>query len=305
MGAPARHGAEFSCSDPARRHAPGFERTVESELYGTVTVRAWTGLHQKLGSTGRWASWPRDKQLPIVRGTVLQVVVDHLPDGRKPPKDLCRGMLAPADPDLLWKAYLRRFDQEHFHRFAKSYLGLASAHLSSAAATDRWVSLALGAYAQLRLARHLVDDLRRPWHPRPDPGKPLSPCKVRLGFRRLLHESAHPPTRPNPRAPAPAARKARRTARNPGDRPTTRANRPPANTKSDNRSLNRKLSAPVTIPYRYPRSGEFRHREQNYPSLTWHDTKRRADLGAYRACCDALSHVVSEYVEGGWLMPGT
>ena len=46
MGAPARHGAEFSCSDPARRHAPDFERTAESGLYGTVTVRAWTGLHK-------------------------------------------------------------------------------------------------------------------------------------------------------------------------------------------------------------------------------------------------------------------
>jgi hypothetical protein len=100
MGAPPRHGAEFSCSDPARRHAPDFERTAESGLYGTVTVRAWTGLQQKLGSTGRWASWPRDKQLPIVRGTVLQVVVGHLPDGRTPPKDLWlwHAGPVPADP---------------------------------------------------------------------------------------------------------------------------------------------------------------------------------------------------------------
>jgi hypothetical protein len=180
MGAPPRHGAEFSCADPARRHAPDFERTAQAGLYGTVTVRAWTGLHQKLGSTGRWASWPRDTQLPVVRGTVLQVAAGHLPDGRKPPKDLWlwHAGPVPADPGLLWKACLRRFDQEHFHRFAKSYPGLASAHLNSAAATDRWVTLAMAAYTQLRLARHLVDDLRRPWHPRPDPGKPLSPCKV-------------------------------------------------------------------------------------------------------------------------------
>jgi hypothetical protein len=205
MGAPPRHGAEFSCSDPARRHAPDFERTAQSGLYGTITVRAWTGLHQKLGSTGRWASWPRDKQLPIVRGTVLQVVVGHLPDGRKPPKDLWlwHAGPVPADPDLLWKAYLRRFDQEHFHRFAKSYLGLASAHLNSAAATDRWVALAMAAYAQLRLARHLVDDLRRPWHPRPDPGKPLSPCKVRLGFRRLRARIGTPAGSPKPTRPGP------------------------------------------------------------------------------------------------------
>jgi transposase-like protein len=184
MGAPVRHGAEFSCSDPARRHAPDVERTAQSGLYGTVTVRAWTGLHQKLGSTGRWASWPRDTPLPIVRGTVLQVAVGHLPDGRKPPKDrwLWHAGPVPAGPDLLWKAYLRRFGQEHFHRFAKSYPGLASAHLNPAAATGRWVALAMGAYAQPRRARHLADDLRRPWHPRPDPDKPL---EVPRGFRTV------------------------------------------------------------------------------------------------------------------------
>ncbi len=145
------------------------------------------------------------KQLPIVRGTVGQVVVDHLPDGRKPPKDLWlwHAGPVPADPDLLWKAYLRRFGQEHFHRFAKSCLGLAGAHLGSTAATDRWVSLAMAAYAQLRLARHLVDDLRRPWQPRPDPGKPLSPYKVRLGFRRLRARLGTPADSPKPTHPGP------------------------------------------------------------------------------------------------------
>jgi DDE superfamily endonuclease len=205
MGAPPRHGAEFSCSDPSKRHTPDFECTVESERYGSVTVRAWTGLHQKLGRTGRWAHYPTDRQLPIVRGTVLQVVVDHLPDGRKPPKDLWLWHAGPveADPDLLWKAYLRRFDQEHFHRFAKVYLGLAHAHLGSAEATDRWVALVMAAYAQLRLARSLVDDLRRPWHPRPDPSKPLSPYRVRLGFRRLRARLGSPTDSPKLTRPGP------------------------------------------------------------------------------------------------------
>jgi transposase len=83
----------------------------------------------------------------------------------------------------------------------------------------------------------------RPWHPRPDPGKPLSPRKVRLGFRRLRTRIGTPAGAPNPPAPASAAPKARRTTRNPSDRPTTRANRPQANTQSNDRSLNRKLSA--------------------------------------------------------------
>ena len=205
MGAPPRHGAEFSCSDPARRHTPDFERTAESGLYGTVTVRAWTGLHQKLGSTGRWASWPRDKQLPIVRGTVLQVVVGQLPDGRKPPKDLWRRHAGPSRPTPTCSGRPTAPPAKNTSRPLRQvlHLGLASAHLSSAAATDRWVTLAMGAYAQLRLARHLVDDLRRPWHPRPDPGKPLSPCKVRLGFRRLRARIGTPAGSPKPARPGP------------------------------------------------------------------------------------------------------
>ena len=45
--------------------------------------------------------------------TVLQVVVGQLPDGRTPPKDLWlwHAGPVPADPDLLWKAYLRRSGQ--------------------------------------------------------------------------------------------------------------------------------------------------------------------------------------------------
>src|SRR5438445_6303201 len=138
----------FSSRRRHTRYWRDWSSDVCSSDLGTMTVRAWTGLHQKLGSCLSRGQLAQRPVLPIVRGTVLQVVVDHLPDGRKPPKDLWlwHAGPVPADPDLLWKAYLRRFDQEHFHRFAKSYLGLASAHLSSAAATDRWVALTIGAY---------------------------------------------------------------------------------------------------------------------------------------------------------------
>jgi hypothetical protein len=157
MGAGKRHGREFSCSDAAKRHTPDIALTADSARYGAVTVRAWTGLHQKLSRIGRWAGHPADERLPIVRGTVIQIVVDRLPDGRKPTKDLWLWHAGPvpvdtALVDLLWKAYLRRFDQEHFHRFTKVYLGMARAHLASALATDRWMHLIMAAYAQLRQA---------------------------------------------------------------------------------------------------------------------------------------------------------
>lgn len=205
-GAPRRHGHKLSLADPAHGPAPDQELTTTTARYGTVRVRVWRNMHQALGRDGHWAHWPPEIPLPIVHGTIIQVSVEHLPDGRTPPKDLWLFHAGPLDPDpdLLWKAYLRRFDQEHFHRFTKVHLGLGAAHLSCAAATDRWVQLTMAAYAQLRLAS--THDLRRPWHPKPEPGTILTPYRTRLGFRRLrtqLGSPTHPPkiNRPGPGRP--------------------------------------------------------------------------------------------------------
>jgi DDE superfamily endonuclease len=229
-GAPRRHGHKLSLSDPATGPAPDQELTATSPRYGTVRVHAWHNLHQELGRSGHWADWPPDTELPIVRGTVIRVSVERLPGGRKPTKDIWLFHSAPPgtepDIDLLWKAYLRRFDQEHFHRFVKVYLGLRAAHLTSAAATDRWVHLTLAAYAQLRIASTLTDDLRRPWHPKPAPGTIPTPYRTRLGFRRLRARLGTPtqpakfsrpgPGRPKgsknrPKAPCPPHRKSAET----------------------------------------------------------------------------------------------
>ncbi len=209
-GAPRRHGPKLSLSDPDSGPAPDHELTALSPRYGTVRVHAWRSMHQELGRSGHWAGWPPDTELPIVRGTVIRVSVEHLPGGRKPLKDLWLFHSAPPgtelDLDLLWKAYLRRFDQEHFHRFTKVYLGLRAAHLASAAATDRWVQLAIAAYAQLRIASTLTGNLRRPWHPKPQPGTISSPYRTRLGFRRLRAQLGSPAkpakfSRPGPGRP--------------------------------------------------------------------------------------------------------
>lgn len=225
-GAPARHGRKLSLSDPGNGPAPDHELTAESTRYGTVQIQAWNNLHQQLGRSGHWNDWPADTELPIVRGTIIRVSVQHLPGGRTPHKDLWLFHHGPPgtepDLDLLWKAYLRRFDQEHFHRFTKVYLGLSRAHLTSATATDRWIHLTLAAYAQLRIASTLAADLRRPWHRKPEPGTILSPYQTRLGFRRLRTQLGSPtkpakfsrpgPGRPKgsknrPKAPCPPHRK--------------------------------------------------------------------------------------------------
>jgi DDE superfamily endonuclease len=233
-GAPRRHGRKLSLSNPDSGPPPHTELTAQSPRYGTVRVQAWRNMHQQLQRDGHWAHWPPDTELPIVRGTVIRVSVEHLPGGRKPLKDIWLFHSAPPgtepDIDLLWKAYLRRFDQKHFHRFGKVYLGLRSAHLSSAAATDRWVHLALAVYAQLRTASTLTDEIRRPWHPKPTPGSVASPYQTRLGFRRLRAQLGTPakpakftrpgPGRPRgsknrPKAPCPPHRKSAKTDSSP------------------------------------------------------------------------------------------
>jgi hypothetical protein len=70
-------------------------------------MRAWHHTHQQLGRVGHWAHWPTDLPLPIVRGTIIQVSVEYLPDRRTPPKDLWLFHAGPveADLDLPWKAF--------------------------------------------------------------------------------------------------------------------------------------------------------------------------------------------------------
>ena len=64
----------------------------------------------------------------------------------------------------------------------------------------------MAAHAQLLLARPLAADLRRPWEKHPDPARPLTPGRVRRGFRNIRRELGTParvakPTRPGPGRP--------------------------------------------------------------------------------------------------------
>jgi hypothetical protein len=140
---------------------------------------------------------------------LIRIEVERLPhDGAPKPMWLWHAA-APgtvADVDLLWKAYLRRFDQERFHRFAKVYLGLDAARLISAEAADRWIALVMAGYAQLRQAAALVADQPKPWQRATAPGTIPTPCRTRAGFRRLRADLGTPAgaaktTRPGPGRP--------------------------------------------------------------------------------------------------------
>jgi hypothetical protein len=206
-GRPRRHGTEFKLADRSTWTAPDATLTATSDRYGTVTVRAWHRMHQELDRDRGWAD--HTGQLPVVPGTLILIGADRLP-GNRHPKPMWLWHTAPAgtafDLDLLWRTYLRRFDIEHTFRFLKQQLGWTAPQIRTPQQADRWTQLILAAHAQLRLARRLTDDLRRPWEKPVPTGRTLTPGRVHRGFapltRRIGTPAKHPkPTRPGPGRP--------------------------------------------------------------------------------------------------------
>jgi hypothetical protein len=212
QGRPGKCGTRVAChkaDDPDQSNPEPDESLIlpGTPLYGTVRVDAWRAVHPLIhGDRGYFAGW--DGRLPVLRGTLLHVTVDHLPGGRQPPKAmwLWHAGPVPLSPDELWRAYLARFDEEHAFRYAKGHLGLTAAKVRTPGQADRWVRLVMAAYAQLLLARPLAADLRRPWERRPDPARPLPPGRVRRGFPNIRSRLGTParvakPVRPGPGRP--------------------------------------------------------------------------------------------------------
>jgi hypothetical protein len=208
-GRPPRHGPRFKCSDASTWTEPADHLVTTDPRYGTVTVTAWNDLHPRLGCRGHWSGHHTP---PIVNGTVIRVDVEHLPKPTaRAKKTLWLWWSGPDHPDLdlCWRAYLRRFDIEHTFRFAKSTLGWTTPSVCTPAQADRWTSLIVAALTQLRLARHVVDDLRLPWERPRDPHQ-LTPARVRRGFRRLGHTIGTPARPPKPARAGPGRPKGTR-----------------------------------------------------------------------------------------------
>jgi hypothetical protein len=206
-GRPRRHGAKFTCADPATWPIPTATLVCQDDQYGTVTVQAWAGLHPKQQRhPGHGSRGPR----PIVRGTILRVQVERVPARTRPPKVLWLWWAGPGELDLdqAWRAYVRRFDLEHTIRFAKQTLGWTTPRPRHPEQADRWTWLVLAGYAQLRLARQLVADQRLPWE-RPRPQQRMSPVRVRRGFPRLLCALGSPAATPKPCGRSPGRPKGR------------------------------------------------------------------------------------------------
>jgi hypothetical protein len=112
------HGQRFELAAPVQERPADQQLIVpDTSRYGRVEVRAWHGLHQKVQRTGYFAGLAEQlhTRLPVIEGTVIEVRVERLPDGRSPHRTMWLWHSGPQPPDLdmCWRAYLRRFDMEH------------------------------------------------------------------------------------------------------------------------------------------------------------------------------------------------
>src|SRR5712691_390364 len=170
-GRPSRHGPEFKLAGPGTWPDPPVTTVTETTRYGTAVAQSWDRLHPRLTSRAAWEG--HDGELPVIEGTLIRLAAGHLP-GDRDPKPVwlwwSRTGATPADVDRCWQAFLRRFDIEHTFRLFKQVLGWTAPKICDPAAADRWTWVVIAVHAQLRLARSLAADLRRPWERSAPPG---------------------------------------------------------------------------------------------------------------------------------------
>ena len=103
------------------------------------------------------------------------------------------------------QAYAARFDIEHFFRFGKQKLLMASFQTPIVEHEENWWQLCHIAYAQLWMARQVAHSTPRPWERNlPDVKQNLiSPTLVIRDFARIIRQFGTPAKPPKPRGDAP------------------------------------------------------------------------------------------------------
>ncbi|MBF8191376.1 transposase [Nonomuraea sp. K274] len=130
VGRPGKFGQRIKCVDDPQPEPDEELLLPDTSRYGTVRLACWRHVHPKVhGDRTYFAGW--DGDLPIIKGNLVRVQVEHLPDGRTPPTSMWLWHAGPTilALDEVWRAYLARFDEEHTFKFGKGTLGLIAAKL--------------------------------------------------------------------------------------------------------------------------------------------------------------------------------
>ena len=203
VGRPRSYGQRFALPEPETWHQPDeqvmvIEKSRRGKTYH-IKIKAW---HNILMPGKR-----KPKRLPMHRHpfTLVQVV-RYDEEGNlacKRPMWLLaigerRHELSAQD---IYEAYGQRYDLEHFFRFGKQKMLLASFQTPEDVREEKWWQLVHLAYAQLWMARHLTCSLPNPWErnlPAMKKGL-MSPTLVQRDFGRIIRQIGTPARPPKPR----------------------------------------------------------------------------------------------------------
>ena len=202
-GHPTWYGARFALADEATWTAPDARQTVwETSHRGQeyrVEIQAW---HNML-MTGKRKPEPLPMhEHPFTLVRIVRYDKDGKPFFKKPLWLIVMGdRRHELTLEHIYDAYAVRFDIEHFFRFGKQKVCLVDYQTPDAEREETWVQLVHIAYAQLWMARHLVDCLPNPWERNlPTMRRRLiSPTLAQRGFDRVIRHLGTPAQPPKPR----------------------------------------------------------------------------------------------------------
>jgi hypothetical protein len=119
-----------------------------------------------------------------------------------------------------WEAYGRRYDVEHYFRFGKQRMLMASYFTPEVEHEENWAQIVALAIVQLWLARHIAEAMPRQWErylPETE-SEVASPSTVQRDFGRIIRQIGTPAQPPKPRGKSPGRAK--------GDQPPPRERHP-------------------------------------------------------------------------------
>lgn len=207
-GHPPWYGERFALLDPTTWGAPEAvaqtTHTSRRGRTGTVRIEAWDPLLMRGKQDYPMHQHPftlvRIRMLdaagrPAFKRTIWLVVVGK----RRHELSLLQ----------VYQAYRQRYDLEHFFRFGKQRLLLASYQTPDVEHEENWGQLVQLAYVQLWLARSVAETMPQPWErylPKPQSGV-ASPSTVQRDFGRIIRRIGTPAAAPKPRGNSPGRAK--------------------------------------------------------------------------------------------------
>jgi DDE superfamily endonuclease len=213
-GRPPWYGEPFSLKDPTTWGDPdAVEETILTTRKGQTHRVQLEGWHDLL-MRGKKDLPMQQKPFTLIRVRVLdergQPIFQHT---------LWLIVIGQRRQELslleAWEAYGQRFDVEHYFRFGKQRLLMATFQTPDVSHEENWLEFVSLAYVQLWLAREVAEALPRPWEqylPQSE-GPVASPSAAQRDFGRILREIGTPAQPPKPRGNSPGRAKGTRLAR--------------------------------------------------------------------------------------------